>query len=309
MPMPDMISRHCVVCGGEQKRVVYNAHLPEGPITPDIVHAQHGEPGRAKWWRHRLVCCLGCGHYYADPVLDPNAVETSYLNQEHDNQFGIDPSVLLKTHLGYAELVRPYLPARREWQVDIGCDTGTFLAASLGLGFVHRVGVEPGREAALRAATLPGVDIRQKLFDPNDFRPGSIQLLTMIHVLDHLVEPVEFIRRTRPLLDSEGVVVTVVHNIKSILARLAGRNWSPISVMHFDYFTPDSLRWAYETAGFTTLKVVRTRNYFPLFHLVRFAPVLPPGLRRVLYRITSGPVLRKVVLGLPLGNIAIIARA
>jgi len=303
-----MISRDCVVCGSGRKQVVYAAALPEEPYTPGFIHAAHDEPGTARWWRYRVVCCRECGHYYADPVLDPDAVGASYLAQDHDNHFGVDENILLRTHRGYADLVRPRLPTRRDLQVDIGCDTGCFLKASRDFGFTRVVGVEPGKLAAECATMIPNVTIMNKLFDPSDFNHSSIQLLSMIHVLDHLPEPVSFMRSIVPLMDHDGVVLAVVHNVKSVLARLSGKRWAPISVMHFDYYSSDTLMRVFAGAGFKSTTVIRTKNYFPLFHLVRFAPGLSLSLRRVLYRVTSGPVFRRVVVKLPLGNIAIIAR-
>jgi len=304
-----MVSRDCSVCGSARKNVLYDADLPPDPVAPGVVHAAHEGTGVGRWWRYRLVRCVDCGHCYADPVLDPSAVGDSYLAQEHDNHFGVDETILLRTHRGYVDLVKPYLPSKLGLQVDVGCDTGCFLRASRELGFARAVGIEPGKEAAACAATVPGVKVLNKLFDPSDFGPGSVQLLSMIHVLDHLAEPMAFMRGIAPIMDGGGVVFVVVHNIESLLARVSGKHWAPISAIHFDCYAPGSLRRLLEGAGFDVLGIVGTWNYFPLFHLIGCAPGLPWGLRRAMCRLTSGPFMRRWILKLPLGNIAAIARA
>lgn len=305
-----MMSRNCSLCGSSEKTVVHEAALPEALPVEHILHTQYDAPGKAKWWRYRLVRCVKCGHYYADPVFNPDVVDASYLTQEHDNQFDIDPDILVRTHEGYARLVEPFLPPRREVQIDVGCDTGCFLRASRRLGFRQTIGIEPGKTAARRAALIPGVQIRQTLFDPKEFKNGTVQLLTMIHVLDHLSDPLQFITKLKPLMDSQGgTIMVVVHNIESLLAHVSGKHWAPLGVIHFDYFTPSTLRLLFQKAGFQDVSIFKTRNYFPLFHLIRFAPGIPSPVRRVLYNLASKPLLRSIVFGVQLGNIAAIARA
>jgi len=309
MPEHRMISRRCSLCGSDEKVTLYEARLPREGGEKEIVHSQYSEPGATDWWRYRIVRCAACGHRYADPVFNPAKVDQSYLDQEHDNEFGLDPALLTRTYMGYADVVTPFLPTAKHLQVDIGCDTGCFLRATRKFGFNRAVGVEPGKVAADEARRVPGVEIRQKLFAPADFENGSIQLASLIHVLDHLSEPRAFLCSLRELLAGDGIVLVVVHNIESLIARGSGANWSPLGVIHFDYFTPATLRRILESAGFQVQCIRRTTNYFPLYHLIRFAPGLPAGMRRVLHAWASRRTWRNLVFGLKLGNIAAVATA
>ena len=304
----NMISRNCALCTSQLKEVLYEAVLPSGITIAATVHSQYREPGDPSWWRYRIVNCMNCGHIYADPVFNPHHVADSYITQDHDNHFGIDSDILMRTHNGYARIVAPFLPQKRETQVDIGCDTGSFIRATRCFGFKHVIGVEPGQQVAREAARIAGVKILPILFDHRDFDRHSIQLASMIHVLDHLMAPRQFLAGLRSLMDRDGVVLAVVHNIDSWVALFSGKHWSPIGVMHYDFYTPKTLRQLFEAEHFRVMAIRLTANYFPISHIIRFAPYIPAQLRKWLYLKANGSMLKNVVLRLKLGNIAIIAR-
>ena len=303
--------RSCIFCDKTDAAVVYAAKLPATP-GPAVLHYQYKQTAAVKnVWHYRVVHCCGCGHLYSNPIFAPEVVESSYLQQDHDNQFGLDDQLLLRTQRGYAALIRPYLPAmeHRKLQVDLGCDTGLFLRATREFGFQRVVGIEPGVESAQRASQIPGVEVRQKNFDPADFAAQPVDFLSMVHVLDHLVDPRRLVREVRSRMAPAGLVLAVVHNSQSLIAQITGENWPVINLVHFDYFTPTTLRRLFEVEGYRVLAVHRTKNYFPLSHLIRFAPFLPVGLRSILIRLVQQHPFNDLVLGLRLGNIAVLATA
>ena len=307
-PLPTRV-RSCILCDGASYDVVYEAKLPALTGASNVLHYQYEEAAGKNTWHYRLVRCRNCGHVYANPIFAEEVVESSYLQQDHDNQFGLDETLLLRTNSGYASLAEPHLPGRdrRLLQVDLGCDTGLFLQATAQFGFRRVVGVEPGVDSANRARQLPGVEVLQKIFSCTDFAEGTIDFLSLIHVLDHLVDPRQLLREVRPLMARSGLVLAVVHNIESLIARVSGENWPVINLVHFDYFTPGTLRRLFQAENYRVLAVRQTTNYFPLSHLIRFSPFLPTGLRSLLARFAAQAPLNRAVLGLRLGNIAVLA--
>ena len=148
----------------------------------------------------------------------------------------------------------------------------------------------------------------QKLFEAGDFQAGTIGFASLIHVLDHIVDPRQLIREVHSRLAPDGTILAVVHNIDSFVAKISGESWAPLNLVHMDYFTPKTLRRLFELEGYEVQKVTGTWNYFPLHHLIRFSPFVPGFLRSRLVSLAKSPGLRSVVLGLKLGNIAIVAK-
>jgi SAM-dependent methyltransferase len=303
------VNRRCLLCGSNEKRVAYAARVPEisASATSKVMHYQYASSAVSNSWHYRVVECAKCAHKFADPIFSRSVVESSYLLQDHDNEFGLDMDLLRQTNLGYAELVRPVLAEKRDLQVDIGCDTGIFLEQSAGLGFERRVGIEPGPDSAKKASELPGVEIKQKIFDESDFAPKSIDFVSLVHVLDHIVDPRQLIRNVHSRLKDGGVILAVVHNIDSLVAKISGESWAVLNLVHMDYFTKRTLRKLFELEGYNVHFVAGTKNYFPLHHLIRFAPFVPSFLRGRLVRIAKMRPFNRLVLGLRLGNIAVVA--
>ena len=301
------VSRDCVLCGSTSKDIVYEAQLPER-LDERTLHYTYNSKTTSNTWRYRVVRCKGCGHKYPDPVYSQETLENSYLGQDHDNEFGIDRKILLKTHEGYGRIVEPFLPKERRLQIDIGCDTGLFLQATRRLGFKRAVGIEPGVASAKRAAEVSGIEVMQKIFAPSDFPGESVDFASLIHVLDHLADPRKVIRELKPTLSKDGIVLGVVHNIESVISKVSGKSWPPLGLLHMDYYGPDSLSRLFEVEGYKVLAVVGTKNYFPLSHLIRMTPFLTPKLRGALFQTVERPPLKSLVLGLMLGNIAVVAR-
>jgi 2-polyprenyl-3-methyl-5-hydroxy-6-metoxy-1,4-benzoquinol methylase len=305
--MDATVSKNCLLCGSSKKDTVFEAQLPES-LDERTLHYTYNSNTTSNTWRYRVVRCKECGHKYPDPVYSQETLEKSYLGQDHDNEFGIDRKILLKTHEGYGRIVEPFLPADRRLQIDIGCDTGLFLQATRRLGFKRAVGIEPSVESAKRAAQVSGIEVMQKIFASSDFAGESVNFASLIHVLDHLVDPRKVIRELRPTLSKDGIVLGVVHNIESVISKISGSSWPPLGLLHMDYFAPDSLRRLYEVEGYNVLAVVGTKNYFPLSHLIRMTPFLTPKLRGALIQTVERRPLKSMVLGLMLGNIAVVAR-
>ncbi len=298
-----------MLCGSDRKRVRFEQSLPTAPAG-DVLHYQYfkGADGvPSNHWHYRVVQCEACGHCFPDPIYDEKTIANSYLEQEHDNGFGLDVKLLAKTHRGYAAIAEKFLATERALHVDVGCDTGLFLREARALGFKRSVGVEPGEGSAAEARQIPDVEIQQGLFRAEDFEPASVDLLSLIHVLDHLTDTRGIVRAVKPTLRNNGIVLAVVHNIASLVARISGNAWAPLNLVHMEYFTPSTLRRLFELEGYRVLAVESTVNHFPLDHLFRFAPFLPTAIRTPLVSLARSPGIRSLVLPLRLGNIAVVA--
>lgn len=189
--------------------------------------------------------------------------------------------------------------------LEIGPDIGLFAQRCAEKGnFDHFWLFEPNREVTGALEEALGTKARSIYFTmwPNDEVPDrKISAIALIHVLDHLLEPEQFLKQLHTKLEPGGVILTVTHNCGSPLARLLGTRFPPYALQHPQLYSPASIRKLYDRAGFDVLEVSGAVNYFPLMHLVRAAltilglPALFPRLR--------GPVIP-----IRLGNIATVAR-
>jgi SAM-dependent methyltransferase len=133
--------------------------------------------------------------------------------------------------------------------LDVGAAGGAFVAEANAAGY-RAWGVEPTPAFARHARDALGVDVRSGTVEDVELAPGSLNVITMWHVLEHLPEPVAQLRRLGDALRPGGVVAIEVPNYGSAVAHNLGRAWASLEPdVHVSQFTPATLRHALELSG------------------------------------------------------------
>jgi hypothetical protein len=158
---------------------------------------------------------------------------------------------------------------------------------------------EPNVDAhdALRKA-LDGtrLDISTELLDLSNVPDGQVTVAAMIHVLDHILDPIEFLRRLKTKLRPGATLLIVTHDERSTLAKVLHKRWPAYCLQHPHLFNSDSMRALLAAAGFDTVKIVKSTNYFPVTFLAKHA-IFALGMGK-----PNLPLLPRLQLPLRLGN-------
>lgn len=141
--------------------------------------------------------------------------------------------------------------------LDFGCGGGSFLRLQrdrgwtvAGMDFNEAVAAELRSDDALdvRAGTWPGPVMADRTFDA----------ITAWHVIEHLPDPVGWVRQAASQLAPGGYLLIVCPNADSWAARRFGADWIGYDVpRHFSHFTPGVIQRLVTDAG---LEVVRQRG-------------------------------------------------
>ena len=180
--------------------------------------------------------------------------------------------------------------------LDVGCGRGLLLEALRRRGW-RVLGTQLSRTAA-RAAKERGVDVLCGELPELDLPPRSFRVATFYHVLEHVDRPEAYLRKTRELLEEDGLLVVEVPNCASLgFLVLGSRNFCVDYPNHLIFFTPRSLRDLLERAGFE-LEAVRhfSLEYSPfttLQNLLNLLPGAPNRLYRALMSNDEGRRLRR----------------
>jgi SAM-dependent methyltransferase len=86
--------------------------------------------------------------------------------------------------------------------------------------------------------------------------PEKFDVVVLWHVLEHVPTPVEMLRQIHLHMTPGGVFCAAVPNFASLQARLGKSHWSHLDVpRHYFHYTPDTLKYVLELAGYTTLQI------------------------------------------------------
>lgn len=136
--------------------------------------------------------------------------------------------------------------------LDVGCATGGFLSGAHRDGW-DCTGVEMSGDAAEVARREYGLRVFAGDIDSPELGSG-FDVVTMWHVLEHMIDPAAAIVRARALLNPGGLLFVELPNWNSVGRLAKGAKWSQLRPPeHINFFTPVSLRRLADRSGFQTI--------------------------------------------------------
>ena len=157
--------------------------------------------------------------------------------------------------------------------LDVGCGDGKFLWG-LDMHRWQRTGIEPSKKTVqLVRERIPEIDVLDTDLYSKQLKPGSFDVITFWHVLEHLSDPRRVICRVRDLLCPKGLLLISLPNLSSMQARLFRKHWYAFDDVprHLFHFSPKSLTLLLRQGGFRIedqLNFSRIINFHCLKHSV-----------------------------------------
>ena len=145
--------------------------------------------------------------------------------------------------------------------LDVGCGLGDLLQLAIADQWQVN-GTEISPEAALQAQE----NIRNQILVGDiltlNLPENHFDLITIYHVIEHLIDPLPVLKNLQKLLKPEGILFIETPNLDSLGAKIRGKNWSNIiPPEHINYYSPKSLANSLTIAGFDNSKVFTNAPY------------------------------------------------
>jgi SAM-dependent methyltransferase len=204
------------------------------------------------------------------------------------------------------DLLRNVKPGR---VLDVGCATGYFIEVAAAAGW-EPYGVEVSEFAASVAARSFGDRIFQGTLEQADYPDRHFDLVMLSDLLEHIPEPLPFLREVRRVLAPGGVLMIVTPDVGSLSARIMGRRWNHYHREHLHYFSAQTIDRLLAGAGFSVRSSVAAPKHLNIAYLaaqlrLHRHPVLTP-LAELADRLLPS-FLKKWSLPLPCGQMLVLA--
>jgi 2-polyprenyl-3-methyl-5-hydroxy-6-metoxy-1,4-benzoquinol methylase len=277
----------CRTCGGESVR-----HVGKLPEVSEFAGRRLGSelPG-GDLWR-----CSLCGFVFRSPLLADDTYQHLYRTGALD---------VWDTEQRREDfrLIRHYLQGFDANSIDIldvGCYTGQLLA-SMPKTF-RLFGIETNKQAALVAASK-GITVIAETVQELGGSSGRYDVITACDVIEHVANPLDFLKRLRALLKPGGQVLVTTGNCDALLWQVFGaRYWYCFFPEHISFI---GSRWIQTLPQQVNLKLIKFTSFnylggaLSLKHLVLAALYrFSPELRKFLLRLFG----RSTVNGVPPGS-------
>lgn len=216
-------------------------------------------PCPAAWaYKQQMIySCPHCGLEFISPMTSPPVeyYETNY-------QSTLEQLASGDIHPGFRYIVKwldqalALLPAAQHRAIDIGCGSG-YLLSELKQRGVGGVGLDFNQELVQFARSHYGVDAR--VGQISDLLNVNLRfdLALLVHVLEHVEQPLELLRDINRLLDPGGLLLIESPNVNRFGLRRSLRrgdyDWHEYPPHHLTFWSDRALAAALHQAGFEVL--------------------------------------------------------
>jgi SAM-dependent methyltransferase len=252
------------------------------PLPPADRPARLGCPacdGRLSPWREvasaeptgaqriPLLRCARCASAVTDAPVPPEAHDTGAY-ATHQPRLRRTASPLLDRFDRHRLRL---LGAPGPRLLDVGAGRGRFVAAARAAGF-DADGIEPSARGVRAAREQYAVELRADDIATATVAPGSLDAITLWHVLEHLDDPAAALARLAGWLRPGGVILIGVPNLASWQAAIGGARWYHLDVpRHRTHFTPEGLRLLLARTGLEPLastQILAEHNPFGMWQSI-----------------------------------------
>ena len=218
--------------------------------------------------------CSNCGFVYQSPRMDKQELDSFYkeeyrrIYQGSQDPVQRDLNVQTKRANFLLDILEESGIEKVGRHLDIGCSSGILLEQIADHYQCQSVGVEPG-DAYRTYAENRGIEVYASLEDIHKAGEKKFDLITIIHVLEHLPDPVEYLIKLKDRwLKSSGILLIEVPNLYA---------HNSFEVAHLSSFSQFTLEQTLGKAGFnikTLLKHGRPRSLLiPLYITLLATPL------------------------------------
>jgi 2-polyprenyl-3-methyl-5-hydroxy-6-metoxy-1,4-benzoquinol methylase len=215
-----------------------------------------------------VVRCVHCGLAYTNPRPTEQTISRFYpadYRPHHRTGRGRAPrrvspflSRLLGRPCGERRGQLPWPGAGR--LLDFGCGGGSFLKTMADRGW-EVTGLDASESAVQHVRDRLGLSALVGTLPHSDLRPGSFDVVTMWHSLEHVHRPLTLLREAYRLLVPGGKLIVATPNIRSLPYCAFGTSWFGLDLpRHLTHFAPETLREMLDTAGFRSGPVRQMRH-------------------------------------------------
>jgi len=198
--------------------------------------------------------CAACGFVFVVPLPDDE-----YLKAHYQQYLPADEEKISRWRTLMVEISQRSLqaiekngrPPSEGKLLDVGCGYGFFLEKAREQGW-HVHGVDPC-EHARNYATKNGLEVDLGVLLEQRYSDSSFDVVTMFYVLEHLREPLSYLKEANRILKPGGLLLVRVPHTTPIVKLLKAfriRNRLYDTPSHLSDFSPKTLSLTLRKAGF-----------------------------------------------------------
>jgi len=209
-----------------------------------------------------LAKCRICGLVYLNPRPSEKEINEYYPSWYHSRadakRLDIEKTKIwgISWRAAMKKKAEPILKYKKGGKIlDVGCGDGSLLKFLKEIGW-QTFGVEPHETSSLYAQRILRLNVFYGRLGEANYPEESFDVITLLHVLEHLHDPSQVLKKAFLLMKRDGILIIEVPNFGSFEAKIFRSKWVGISPpLHLYHFTPQSLRLMLVNCSLIPMKV------------------------------------------------------
>lgn len=239
-----------------------------------------------------IVKCQSCRAYYVDEKITQEKISTYYEVAE-DTQYFKEQYARKRTFSRYLHKLEQVMLGKGKL-LDVGTNTGLFVRLALDDGW-GALGIEPNKWAVEYARENYKINLINKPFEQNSFKPDAFDVITMWDVIEHFTNPVVEIAKVYKFLKPGGVFAFSTVDPETPFARVFGTKWSWFMEMHRVFWPRKTAEYYLKKVGFKKIIFKPHFRFLSLGYLATRLAAVSPDLSRIFSTLISQLSISKLV--------------
>lgn len=238
----------------EQIRLIHCPLCNNADLQPFLNVQDHTVSGEY----FKLEQCVSCGFVLTNPQPSPDKLGDYYKSSEYISHSGSKKGLINQLyHIVRKRAIRSKYSLIKKYTelnslIDYGCGQGDFLKFCV-QNNVNALGYEPDESTRNYAREFNKIPV-QSISEYNSAK-HSVDAITMWHVLEHIPDIKEILRKHHSNLKVNGILVIAVPNRNSFDALHYKSNWAAYDVpRHLWHFTKNDISALAQQTGFQLIE-------------------------------------------------------
>jgi len=218
-----------------------------------------------EWGEVKFIQCKRCRSWCQSPQITPASISDWYDSDEYRGGANVSGSAyvdylkdescrLREGHKRYQRDLVNYLPEKNAKVLEVGCATGSLLAAIREYG--HDVtGIDISPRFAKEAKELYDLDVQVGDMASADFPQQHFDMIILLGTVSNLQDIPTTLIRIRKMLKIGGALIFNFPDANSLTARLYGERYWMFAPSVGTFMTTDCCKKLLSTAGFDEINI------------------------------------------------------
>lgn len=234
--------------------------------------------------------CISCGLVTTYPYPDASTIEAHYSRKFDNGNYSLLRTYskeYMQVYNKFAEVIEQQLEfSQKKIEgikiLDIGCFTGDFLENLSNRG-ADVYGVElQDRAVNIANMKLPGRIYKADVMS-NEFPAIEFDIVSLLGLIEHVLEPIKILERTSELLKHDGLIIIQTPDSNSFIARVMRKYWPPYApIEHIHLFSRQSLEMILKQLGFKNISIIPHFKKLPIEYVYNMLQHFGPEFYRLL---------------------------